>query len=100
MRDQLGVLLAPLAEAEPGIEHQPLLVDTGAASTADRRFEILPDAADQILDRTHLRPRLRSPAHVSEHVAHVELRDRLRHVRIPGKSAWIVDDLGAVLAGL
>jgi len=92
-------LLFAFAETDAGIEDDREAIDTGTACAADGGVQVLGDCEHHIRNGAELAPGFRGAAHVVENQTGVILYDYLGEERIPGETAGIVDDLGAVFNG-
>jgi hypothetical protein len=94
--EDLRVLFLALAEAEAGVEDNREAIYTGAAGAADGGVEILSDGEHHVGDGAEFAPGFGGAAHVVEDEAGVVLDDGLGEEGIPGETAGVVDDFGAV----
>jgi hypothetical protein len=96
MRQDFGVLLFPLAEAEARIDHDPPAFHSGMPGSAGGGLEFFRDHAQRILHRRQFGPRLGLTAHVVEDQTRISRGGDFRKIRIEGQARGVVYDFNAV----
>ena len=99
-RQDLGVLLLALAEAEPRVDGDARPIHARAHGAMHGCVQILPNGPDHIFDGRQLGPGFRRAAHVRDDQPGVMLGRDARQLRIERQAGWIVDNLGAVFQRL
>jgi len=96
-RDQFRILLPPLAEAEPWINHDSLRVHAIPLRPVDGCVEFRRHRACHVLHRRQFGPHIGSAPHVVQDQAGIAVRSRPRQLHVERQSAGVVDDLNAIL---
>jgi len=99
MRQNLGILVAPLSKPESGIDHDAVLFHSGAARPAHHRLQIPANRVRSVWKRRQFRPGLRSTPHVVQDQAGVRAGGSLRESRVEREPARVVDDFHAIIHG-
>ena len=97
LRQNLGILLFSLAEADARIHHDAAFIHTGAPRAAGGRFQILPDGPDRVRHGRQFRPRLGQTPHVIQNQTGIRVGRGFRQSRIESEPARVVENLHAVL---
>jgi len=93
LRQNLGVLFFPLAEAQARIDADRHLVDAGNLGAMHRGSEVVEDGSDHVLHRRQFRPGFGRSAHVVQDHGAAGIGDGLREQRVEGERARVVNDL-------
>src|SRR5690242_3098527 len=91
--DERIIFFEALPKPESRIQHDPFAPDSNKNSPLRPLLQLALDQQDNITRWRKTPPFLRTTAHVHEDHTTLQLRDGLRHGRIPPQSAYVIHDL-------
>jgi hypothetical protein len=92
---QRDVVFMRLAEADAGIQANPVSLDAGRDQSIAPFGQIMKDLVDHVVIRWIDLHRLRSALHVHRHNSRAAFHGHMDHLRITFESRDVIDDFGA-----